>query len=118
VFIRLLHVNGGNHENKGGNGMNEILKRVIVLLTAMALVAVPCMTCFASGLEQDDDLIAGKMAAEIVVRPLGLAATVIGGTIFVLTLPFSALGGNANAAYNYLLADPFRFTFDRPLGEF
>jgi len=98
--------------------MNGILKRVIVLLTTMALVVVPCATCFASGLERDDDLIAGKMAAEVVVRPLGLCATLIGGAIFVVTLPFSALGGNANAAYDYLLADPFRFTFDRPLGEF
>ena len=98
--------------------MNGILKRVIVLLTAMALVAVPCMTCFAQGLEQDDDLIAGKMAAELVVRPLGIVATVGGTTIFVLTLPFSALGGNIDAAFNYLMADPFKFTFSRPLGEY
>ena len=98
--------------------MNGILKRLIVLVTAIALVAVPCMTCFAEGLEQDDDLIAGKMAAEVVVRPLGLVATVLGGAIFIVTIPFSALGGNADAAYNYLLADPFKFTFNRPLGEF
>jgi hypothetical protein len=98
--------------------MNGILKRVIVLLTAMALVAVPCMTCFAGEIEQDDDLIAGKMAAEVVVRPLGICATVLGGAIFVVTLPFSALGGNVNSAYDYLLADPFQFTFNRPLGEF
>ena len=98
--------------------MIGILKRAIVLLTAIALVVVPSMTCFAEGLEQDDDLIAGKMAAEVVVRPLGIAATLIGGAIFVVTLPFSALGGNADAAYDYLLADPFKFTFNRPLGEF
>ena len=99
--------------------MNGILKRVIVLLTAMALVVVPCMTCFADGLEQDDDIIAGKMAGDaLVVRPLGIAATVIGGVIFVVSLPFSAIGGNTKAAYDYLLADPFKFTFNRPLGEF
>jgi hypothetical protein len=98
--------------------MNGILKRLIVLVTAIALVAVPCMTCFAEGFEQDDDLIAGKMAAEVVVRPLGLVATVLGGAIFIVTIPFSALGGNADAAYNYLLADPFKFTFSRPLGDF
>ena len=98
--------------------MNWILKRVIVLLTTLALVVVPCMTCFAEGIEQDDDLIAGKMAAEVVVRPLALCATLIGGAIFVVTLPFSALGGNTNEAYNYLLADPFKYTFSRPLGDF
>ena len=99
--------------------MNGILKRVIVLLTVIALVAVPCMTCFAEGLEQDDDIIAGKMAGDaLVARPLGLCATVIGGAIFVVSLPFSALGGNTKPAYDYLLANPFKFTFNRPLGEF
>lgn len=99
--------------------MNGILKRVVVLLTAIALVAVPCMTCFAEGLEQDDDVIAGKMAGDaLVARPLGLCATVIGGAIFVVSLPFSALGGNTKPAYDHLLVNPFKFTFSRPLGEF
>lgn len=99
--------------------MSEILKRVIILLTTLALVAVPCMTCFAQELEQDDDIIAGKMAGDaLVVRPLGLVATVIGGAIFIVSLPFSALGGNTKPAYDYLVVDPFKFTFNRPLGEF
>jgi hypothetical protein len=99
--------------------MNRILQRVIVLLTALTLVAVPCMTCFAQGLEQDDEIIAGKMAGDaLVVRPLGICATVIGGAIFVVSLPFSALGGNTKPAYDYLVADPFNFTFNRPLGDF
>jgi len=98
--------------------MSGILKRVIVLLTVLALVAVPCTTCLADNLEQDDDVTAGKMASEIVVRPLGACATIIGGTIFVLTLPFSALGGNTKPAYDALVVDPFKFTFNRPLGDF
>jgi hypothetical protein len=99
--------------------MNGILKRGIVLLTVLALVVVPCMTCFAQGLEQDDEIIAGKMAGDaLVVRPLGICATVIGGAIFVISLPFSALGGNTKPAYDYLVADPFNFTFNRPLGDF
>jgi len=99
--------------------MNGILKRVIVLMTALALIAVPCTTCFAQELENDDDVIAGKMAGDaLIARPLGIAATLIGGALFVVSLPFSALGGNTESAYEYLLVDPFRFTFDRPLGEF
>ncbi|MEE4113723.1 MAG: hypothetical protein V2I40_12975, partial [Desulfobacteraceae bacterium] len=83
------------------------------------LVAAPCMTCFAEGLEQDDDIIAGKMVGDaLVVRPLGLCATVIGGVVFIVSLPFSALGGNTQPAFDYLLADPFKFTFSRPLGDF
>ena len=97
--------------------MSGILKRVIVLLTVLALVAVSC-ACLAQELEQDDEIVAGKMAAELVVRPIGACATIIGGTIFVLTLPFSALGGNTKPAYDYLVVDPFKFTFNRPLGDF
>jgi hypothetical protein len=99
--------------------MNGILKRTIVLLTAVALVAVPCMTCLAQGLEEDRDIISGKMTGDaLVVRPLGLCATILGGAVFIVSLPFSALGGNAKPAYDYLLADPFMFTFNRPLGDF
>ena len=97
--------------------MSGIFKHVIVLLTALALAAVPCTSCLA-GLDQDDDVTAGKMASEIVVRPLGASATIIGGTIFILTLPFSALGGNTKPAYDYLVVDPFKFTFNRPLGDY
>jgi hypothetical protein len=99
--------------------MNDILKRGIVLLTALALIAVPCTTCLAGELDQDRDIVGGKMAADgLVVRPLGACATIIGGAIFIVSLPFSALGGNTKPAYDALLADPFKFTFNRPLGEF
>jgi hypothetical protein len=99
--------------------MNGIRKHMIVLLTVLALVAVPCTSCFAQDLQHDKDIIAGKMAGDaLVARPLGLCATVIGGALFVVSLPFSALGGNTHSAFKYLLADPFKFTFDRPLGEF
>ncbi len=99
--------------------MNGFLKQAMVLLTVLALIAVPWTTCLAQErLEQDDDVIAGKMAAEVVVRPLGLAATVIGGAVFIVTSPFSLLGGNVEPAFNYLVADPFTFTFNRPLGDF
>ena len=99
--------------------MNEILKRVIVLLTTIALVAVPCMTCLAQGLEEDDDIIAGQMTADaLVVRPLGICATVIGAAIFIVSLPFSALAGNSEIAHEYLVEDPFNFTFNRALGDF
>lgn len=99
--------------------MNAVLKRLVGLLTVFVLVVAPCATALAQELEPDDDIVAGKMAADaLVVRPLGLCATVIGGAIFLVSLPFSALGGNTQPAFDYLVADPFKFTFSRPLGEF
>lgn len=99
--------------------MRRTFKRFVVLITAFALIAVPCTASFAAGLETDDEIVAGQMAGDaLVARPLGLCATVIGGALFVVSLPFSALGGNTGPAYDRLVVDPFKFTFDRPLGEF
>ena len=74
--------------------MIGILKRAIVLLTVLALIAVPCATCLAGELDQDSDIVGGKMAADgLVVRPLGLCATIIGGAVFIVSLPFSVITG-------------------------
>ncbi len=57
------------------------------------------------------------MAADLVVaRPLGLAATVLGTAVFVVSLPFAALAGNVRDPARRLVAEPFKFTFTRPLG--
>lgn len=54
----------------------------------------------------------------LLVRPIGMAATVVGGAVFIVTLPFSLLGGNVSEASEALVVKPARYTFARPLGEF
>lgn len=54
----------------------------------------------------------------VLVRVLGMAGIVLGTGAFVLSLPFSAMGGNTEEAYERLMADPARYTFKRPLGDF
>jgi hypothetical protein len=44
-------------------------------------------------------------------------ALVGGSVVFVLSLPFSALGGNVGEAADKLVVDPARYTFVRPLGH-
>jgi len=51
-------------------------------------------------------------------RPLGLVSTVCGSAIFLVSSPFSAIGGNSQEAWNELVAKPAKFTFARPLGQF
>lgn len=59
----------------------------------------------------------GEMATDIVVaRPLGVALTALGAAAFVVSLPFSALGGNIEQAADKLVVDPARETFVRCLG--
>ena len=52
----------------------------------------------------------------VVLRPLGLAATVVGTAFFIVSLPFSALGGNTGEAAKKLVVEPAKYTFSRPLG--
>lgn len=62
---------------------------------------------------------AGAMAVDlVVVRPLSLAATVIGSVLFVANLPLSVFEKNAPAApFHRLVVEPLKFTFQRPLGS-
>jgi hypothetical protein len=61
---------------------------------------------------------AGMIIDGLVVRPLGLVATLIGSVVFVVTLPFSALGGNVDQARENLVDAPVGYTFTRCLGCF
>jgi len=67
---------------------------------------------------RDLDEKAGYMAGDFfVVRPLGIAATAVGTVIYIISLPFSLAGGNAEEARQKLVYDPAQYTFTRPLGE-
>jgi hypothetical protein len=68
--------------------------------------------------EWDQDTAGLMIADALVVRPLGIVSTVFGGALFIVSLPFSALGGNTGEAFERLVADPARFTFARELGAF
>lgn len=61
----------------------------------------------------------GLMTADIALaRPAGVLATVAGFAIFVVSSPFSAMGGNTKEAWQSLVAEPANYTFKRPLGHF
>ncbi len=62
---------------------------------------------------------AEAMVADVVIaRPVGLVSTVVGSAVYVVSLPFSLLGGNEKQAREKLVKEPAEFTFKRPLGEF
>ncbi|MCW3147510.1 multidrug transporter [Stutzerimonas stutzeri] len=52
----------------------------------------------------------------IIARPLLIGATLIGAAAFVVSLPFTALGGNVGEAGKALVVDPGREAFVRCLG--
>ena len=60
----------------------------------------------------------GAMLADMVlIRPAMLVGTAVGLVSFIVTLPFSALGGNVDQAGKKMVLEPAKYTFVRPLGE-
>ena len=61
---------------------------------------------------------AGAMLLDgFLLRPLGLAATVLGTAAFIATLPFSLPTRSADDAAEVLVVKPATYTFVRPLGQ-
>ena len=58
------------------------------------------------------------VADAIIARPIGLVTTILGSAVYVVSLPFSLLGGNEKQAREKLVKEPKDFTFRRPLGDF
>jgi hypothetical protein len=72
---------------------------------------------------QQDGTVSGDKATDMVVdavvmRPLGLAATVIGSVLTVVALPFTIPSGSVETSAHELIVRPAEYTFKRPLGDF
>lgn len=59
------------------------------------------------------------VAADVIIaRPCWLVATVIGGALFVVSLPVAAMSKSVDKTARTLVAKPAHATFTRPLGDF
>lgn len=95
---------------------------IIALLSAVTLAAVQEAVKPDGADELNETLEAPNAAGVMLVdafllRPLGLAATVLGTATFVVTLPFSPPTRSADKAAKVLVVKPATYTFARPLGE-
>jgi len=70
----------------------------------------------ASAYSSDDPGPVEMIIDGLVVRPLSFVVTVLGTVAFILTVPFSALGGNVGVAAEQLVVTPASYTFTRCLG--
>ena len=79
-----------------------------------------CLLAFASvghARAVDDSPSALAMTADaLFARPVLLATTVVGTAVYIVSLPFSLLGGNAAEAGEVLVVGPAEATFVRCLG--
>ncbi len=101
------------------------MKRATVFSLALFLALVPLLAArgqtSAETLPSRTEYVpsGGTMLVDgLLVRPVGIVAIAVGLVGTVVTLPFSLPGGNANVVARKLIAEPFAFTFTRPLGVF
>ncbi|MDT8880613.1 hypothetical protein RSO68_14145 [Halomonas saccharevitans] len=96
------------------------MKRMSGVGTGLALVlamSVAGQSAMAIGNDETIQPSGGAMIVDAVVaRPLLAAATLGGTAIFLVSLPFSALGGNVDTAADTLIKTPAEATFRRCLG--
>ncbi len=100
--------------------MGTVKKKSLVFLIAAVLLFTWAASPALAGEKQyvtGEDRNAASMIFDLVLlRPLGLAATVIGTAFFIVSLPVSVLGGNTGEAAKKLVVEPAKYTFSRPLG--
>jgi phosphatidylglycerophosphatase A len=100
--------------------MYRIFKKLAVLLTiaVMLTISMGSEVIARTEMEQSQPDAGAMVADSVLLRPLGLVTLVAGFTVFVISSPFSALGGNIHTAWDKMVVDPAQFTFARPLGVF
>jgi len=59
-----------------------------------------------------------EMVIDVPIRILGLGLAMVGTAFFIVALPFALSSGSTGDAWDALVAEPFQFTFTRPLGKF
>jgi hypothetical protein len=108
----------GGKQNKEDSAMGNWAKKALVMITVAAMLCTTgAFSAFAVE-EQLEQSSGEQMVADLfLVRPVSIVATVFGTACFLVGLPFTATGGNVGESYDKLIAEPAKFTFNRPLGE-
>lgn len=87
-----------------------------VLLTALTTTLATSVPALAAQQFEDSYRTQAAAADALIARPLGVLVTGLGAAVFVVSLPFSLIGGNVGEAADMLVVEPARETFGRCLG--
>ncbi len=95
-------------------------KKIIIFVVVASFLVIPLgSSALARGYSVPPERNPAVMLVDgVVVRPFQFTSLVIGTVSFVVTFPWSALGGNWKEAYTKMMVEPARLTFKRPLGRF
>jgi hypothetical protein len=90
---------------------------IVSFATAALLLSAPAAAFADDEYTQAPDVEGLAIAVDLLLaRPLGLVATIVGATIFTIGLPIELMAGDVATPAQRLVADPARYTFQRPLG--
>jgi len=94
--------------------MTRKLTRILTTVMVAGLLSFSAIG-HANTLDESPSALAMTTDA-LIVRPVLLATTIVGSAVYLVSLPFSLLGGNTAEAGEVLVAGPARATFARCLG--
>lgn len=90
--------------------------------TALIVITLTLALCQPVSAQQREPITGDRgsdMAVDLVlVRPLGIVATVIGTAGFIIALPFTVPSGSVEETAREWIGAPLEYTFNRPLGNF
>ena len=92
--------------------------RLISILLAGSLCVMPVRAAALEGDTVSGDKATDMVVDAVVMRPLGLAATVVGTVLTVVALPFTIPSGSVETSARELILRPAAYTFKRPIGDF
>lgn len=101
--------------------MKQLIRNYVLVATLLLLMSVTPVYAERDNASHTHEGILStgeKMVLDaVVLRPVGLLTTVAGSAVYVVSLPFSLLGGNEAEVREHLVNEPARYTFKRPLGD-
>jgi hypothetical protein len=98
--------------------MGTLRSRLLTHVLAFLLALTPVIAGASHELAQYEPSGEAVIADALLVRPVGVVATVLGAAVLIVSLPFTIPSGSVGTAAKALVAAPAHFTFVRPIGEF
>jgi hypothetical protein len=89
-------------------------KRLILFLFIFLFLSVPV---FAADRSSNNPSVMDILADVLCIRPLGFVRVIIEAVAFGVSLPVTAPLERVDEAREFLIEDPYSFTFERSLGE-
>ena len=97
---------------------NLTIKRVSYIMLFVFLFSCISVPVFAAPRGNATEPSGADILTDLVyVRTTSFVSTVLGTAWFLISLPFTAAGGNAGDAAEVLVVNPGKLTFCQPLGD-